>query len=627
MILSLDSIEKSFGANTVLKKVSLIVNEGEKVALIGANGAGKTTLFRIITGEHTADGGEMALKKGIRLGYLAQNSDLNFGRTVQQELMAVFEHLHRLERDMRELERDMEALAGDELEAAMARYASMLSRFEEGKGYEAESRVRGVMAGLGFAAEEFDLPIGLLSGGQKTRVALAKLLLNAPDLLLLDEPTNHLDIAAISWLEDYFVRDFGKSLIIISHDRYFMDRVATKVVEIEHGASRMYTGNYSTFIQKKMADIEIQMAHYTAQQREIARQEDMIRRWRAIASLHTVPRAKSREKQLAKMERIERPPDAPDAIRIEFKPRRQSGNDVLTTRGASKAFDGRKLFENVNMEIKKGEKVALIGPNGIGKTTLFNIIINSEAGSTLGTNVKIGYYDQALAQLDTSRTVLDEIATAYPRMTTTEIRNALAGFVFVGDDVFAPIDTLSGGERGRVSLLKLMLSDVNFLLLDEPTNHLDLPSKEILEGAINAYTGTVLYISHDRYFINNTADKIYELSPTGTTLYLGDYDYYLEKKTQISPRPIVASIKMEAKDSRAASKAKQADERRIKTAIARMEKEIAEKEERLKQLDEEMAQPDVYNDHITIRQMQDEKAAIEVALEDLYEQWAGVDGL
>jgi len=622
MILTVDAIEKSFGANLVLRKVDFIVNGGERVALIGANGAGKTTLFRIICGEHTADSGNIMLKKGAKIGYLSQNPDLDFNKTIYEELISTFDYLIQLEADIRALEQEMGRLAGDALDAAMSRYSNMQARFEAERGYEMESRIRGIMAGLGFDDAEHDLPIRALSGGQKTRVGLAKLLLTAPDLLLLDEPTNHLDIAAISWLEDYFVKEFAKSLVIISHDRYFMDKVATKVVEIESAVSRMYTGNYTQFMEKKIADIEIQMHHFESQQKEIARQEKSIALLLSFNREKSVRRARSKQKQLAKIERIEKPADSPDSMRLTLAPRRRSGNDVLDIRGAGKNFEGRQLFSNVNMEIKRGECVALIGPNGVGKTTLFRMIMEGGAGIAAGTNVNIGYYDQSLAGLDPQGTVFAEIANAYPRMTNLEIRNALAAFVFMGDDVFAPIANLSGGERGRVSLLKLMLGDANFLLLDEPTNHLDLPSKSVLENAINAYSGTILLISHDRYFINNTCDKIYELTPEGSALYLGDYDYFVEKKAEISrPTAPRADLTPAPKGDWAQNKAKQAEERKHKAAIARLERDIADKERQIADLTASMTLPNIYNDPFAARQVQEDKTAAEADLAQLYAQW------
>ena len=640
MILSLNSIKKSFGVNEVLRDVGFIANEGERVALIGANGAGKTTLFRIITGEMAADSGEIAIKKGAKIGYLSQVSELDFKKTIYEELISTFDYLIKLESDIRRLEQRMEK---EHSEAIMQRYASLISEFESKNGYEYQSRTRGIMTGLGFEEAEFDLSIGLLSGGQKTRVALAKLLLSDPDLLLLDEPTNHLDIASISWLENYFTQDFKKSLVIISHDRYFMDKVVDKVVEIEHGKSLMYSGNYSQFIEKKMADLDSQIHRYESQQKEIARQEKSIALLLSFNREKSVRRARSKQKQLAKVERVEKPKNAPDSMRLELKPKRQSGNDVLTARDIEKSFGNRQLFRNVDMDIKKGETVALIGANGIGKTTLFGIILEKSLGVSLGANVRIGYYDQALSQLDPNVTIFDEIANSYPRLTNLEIRNALAAFVFIGDDVFDKISTLSGGERGRVSLAKLMLDDVNFLLLDEPTNHLDLPSKQILESALNSYTGTILYISHDRYFINNTADKIYELTPQGAVLYLGDYDYYLEKSAELQAEKSGGIVKnadtrnaaanTENKDIVAANeiwsrnKAKQSEERRRKSALTRLENQIADIESELIKLDNLSTEPEIYLNPAEIKRIQDEKSSMNEKLSMLYEEWEELGNL
>jgi ATP-binding cassette subfamily F protein 3 len=622
MVLSCAGVDLFFGARQILRGVSFSLGFKEKAALVGVNGAGKTSLFRVILRELPKDGGEISLARGARLGYLSQNMDLDTERTIIEELLSVFAHLELLEQEIRALEQTMGAQSGAELERSMARYAKLTQEFEEGGGYEFRSRVRGVLAGLSFSATEHDLPIKHLSGGQKTRVALGKLLLAQPDLLLLDEPTNHLDIRATSWLEEYLTREFAGAVLVISHDRYFLDKVAKKVIEIEHGKAKTYNGNYSDFVLQKEKDFEIAMHHYKSQQKEIARQQQSIDLLRSFNREKSVKRARSKEKQLAKMERVEAPKSAPNAIRMALAPRTQSGNDVLKIEGGRKAFGEIALFENVNMEIRKGEKVALIGENGIGKTTLFKMILGGDPAVTLGKNVKIGYYDQTLRFDDMDKTIFNEISDSHPKLKNLEIRSVLAAFLFIGDDVFKPISALSGGERGRVALAKLMLSDVNFLLLDEPTNHLDLFSKEILENAINAYPGTLLYISHDRYLINNTADKLYELRADGSTLYLGNYDYYLEKRDVGAaafnrPPPDTSQNKQAYLEQKEA----QAKERQRKARIERLEAKIAEIEGAIAAQDEVLGRPEVATDAAAAQEAYFVKVELEEKLNKLLEEW------
>ncbi|MDR2183385.1 MAG: ABC-F family ATP-binding cassette domain-containing protein, partial [Clostridiales bacterium] len=539
---------------------------------------------------------------------------------------SVFQHLADMEAEIRRMEDRMAGLAGDALARLMEKYAKITKDFEDGRGYEYKSRVRGVLAGLGFNEIEHTLEIAKLSGGQKTRVALGKLLLAEPDLLLLDEPTNHLDIAAITWLEDYFLREYEKAVVIISHDRYFLDKVVKKVVEIEHGKAKSYHGNYSAFVEQKARDFEIEMHQYASQQKQIARQMESIRLLRSFNREKSVRRARSKEKQLAKIQRVDRPQNAPDKMRMTLKPQTQSGNDVLTIRGAKKTFDDSfLLFENVNMEIKRGEKVALIGENGVGKTTLFNMVLDGDPAAYMGTNVKIGYYDQELKFSDAEKSIFQEISDTYPPMKNLEIRNALARFLFIGDEIDKKLGMLSGGERGRVALCKLMLSDVNFLLLDEPTNHLDLFSKEILENALIDYEGTVLYISHDRYFINNTAEKIYELKKEGSTLYLGNYDYYVEKREErrggTTPPPAVSQEKTSAKDSWLRSKEEAAKIRKNKAKIERLEVQIEEAEAAIARTDALLAKDDIATDAAKAQETYLTRAALEEKLAALLEEW------
>lgn len=630
MILSCKNIKKSFGVEDILKDVSFFVEDGEKVAVVGVNGAGKTTLFKIITGELAADGGEIVLKKGAKVGYLSQMTELNSDFTVYDEFISVFADLIALEKQLREIEKNMADVDGKQLTDAMSQYARLSHEFEENKGYEYKSRVRGVMKGLGFTEAEFELPIKNLSGGQKTRVSLGKLLLTAPELLLLDEPTNHLDIESVVWLEDYFLRNYSGSVIIISHDRYFLDKTAAKIIEIEHGVSSVYNGNYTYFAYKKEIDREIRLKQYMDQQKMIKKQEQTIRLLKSFNREKSIKRAESREKLLAKIDRIEKPENAPERMRIILEPKITSGNDVLSVVDAEKSFDGEALFKNVSFEIKRGEIVALIGPNGIGKTTLFKMIMNQTDGQgkiKTGANVKIGYYDQEHATLDDEKTIFREISDAEPKLKNLEIRNALAAFVFTGDDVLKTISTLSGGEKGRVALAKMMLGNVNFLMLDEPTNHLDMFSKEILEEALRNYTGTVLYISHDRYFINNTAERIIELTDNGVNSYLGNYDYYIERKTALEAANDAAAdstAEPAAKDEWKRKKEMEAAQRKRLSDLAKTEREIADVEEQIRQADYQLSLEEVYSNYERAQAEHENKVALEQKLDELYQKWDGL---
>ena len=624
MIISIRDIQKSFGADVVLKNASFMLEEKEKAALVGVNGAGKTTLFKIILGRLAPDGGEVVLRKGARLGYLSQNMDLDMSNDIYNELLSVFDHLKIMEEEIRATESKMAAATGSELNRLMDRYAKMTHEFEANRGYEYKSRVRGVLAGLGFSEVEHSLTLDRLSGGQKTRVSLGKLLLSEPDLLLLDEPTNHLDIAAITWLEDFFLREYEKAVLIISHDRYFLDKVAKKVIEIEHGFAKSYGGNYSYFVEKKAADFEIAMHQYASQQKEIKKQQASIALLRSFNREKSIRRARSKEKQLAKIERIDRPQNAPDQMRLRFSPRISSGNDVLTIRGGKKTFGDFVLFDNVNIEIKRGEKVALIGENGVGKTTLFNMMRNGDNCTVFGTNVRIGYYDQELKFDNMDKTIFQEISDAYPRLKNLEIRNALASMLFIGEEIDKKLIALSGGELGRVNLCKLMLSDVNFLMLDEPTNHLDLFSKEILENVLIDYEGTALYISHDRYFINNTAEKIYDLEKTGTTLYLGNYDYYTEKKAEIKNSTAqIETTKPQntGKDEWLDKKAQEAQQRKSKARITRLENEIEQTEAAILAAENKLHHPEVATDAQKAQEIYFMQATLEEKLAKLLEEW------
>ena len=539
MILSCQGISKSFGEKVILEDASFHIEEREKAALIGNNGAGKTTLLRIIMNELHADSGQVVLMKDKQIGYLAQYQDVQGHRTVYEELLSTKQYIIDMEERMRSMELEMKHASGEELDRLMNSYTRLTHEFELENGYAYKSELMGVLNGLGFAEEDFNKQVATLSGGQKTRVALGKLLISKPDILLLDEPTNHLDMESIAWLETYLL-NYPGAVFIVSHDRYFLDKVVTKVVEIEAGHVRMYSGNYSAYAEKKAQLRDAQYKAYLNQQRDIKHQEAVIVKLKSFNREKSIKRAESREKMLNKIQRIEKPLEVQSQMRLSLEPRVVSGNDVLTVEELSKSFPQQKLFSNISFQIKRGERVALIGNNGTGKTTMLKILnglLDADAGSfSLGAKVQIGYYDQEHHVLHAEKTIFQEISDTYPTLTETEIRNMLAAFLFTGDDVFKEISALSGGERGRVSLAKLMLSEANFLILDEPTNHLDIASKEILEEALNSYTGTVLYVSHDRYFINQTATRILDLTNQSVVNYIGDYDYYLEKKEELTEK-------------------------------------------------------------------------------------------
>ena len=533
MILSCQGISKSFGEKVILEDASFHIEEREKAALIGNNGAGKTTLLRIIMNELHADSGQVVLMKDRQIGYLAQYQDVQGHRTVYEELLSTKQYIIDMEERMRSMELEMKHASGEELDRLMNSYTRLTHEFELENGYAYKSELMGVLNGLGFAEEDFNKQVATLSGGQKTRVALGKLLISKPDILLLDEPTNHLDMESIAWLETYLL-NYPGAVFIVSHDRYFLDKVVTKVVEIEAGHVRMYSGNYSAYAEKKAQLRDAQYKAYLNQQRDIKHQEAVIVKLKSFNREKSIKRAESREKMLNKIQRIEKPLEVQSQMRLSLEPRVVSGNDVLTVEELAKSFPQQKLFSNISFQVKRGERVALIGNNGTGKTTMLKILnglLDADAGSfSLGAKVQIGYYDQEHHVLHAEKTIFQEISDTYPTLTETEIRNMLAAFLFTGDDVFKEISALSGGERGRVSLAKLMLSEANFLILDEPTNHLDIASKEILENALVHYTGTVLYVSHDRYFINKTATRILDLTMGTLINYIGNYDYYLEKK-------------------------------------------------------------------------------------------------
>ena len=632
MILACQNISKAFGTNEILKDASFHIEEREKAALVGINGAGKSTLFKIIVGEMTADTGEVILSKGKTLGYLAQHQDLTGDLTIYEEVLQAKQDLIRMEERLRALEEEMKHEQGERLEELMNTYTRLSHTFELENGYAYRSEVVGVLKGLGFEPEEFDKKVSTLSGGQKTRVALGRLLLTKPDVILLDEPTNHLDMESIAWLEGYLL-NYSGAVFIVSHDRYFLDRVVTKIVEIDAGKVTTFEGNYSAYSQKKAMLREAAYHAWMNQQQEIRHQEEVIAKLKSFNREKSIRRAESRDKMLDKMEVLEKPSEVRADMRIRLEPRVTSGNDVLRVSNLSKSFPGQPLFSDLNFEIRRGERVAIIGNNGTGKTTILKIlngVVAPDGGQIeLGTKVQIGYYDQEHQVLHMDKTIFQEISDTYPYLTNTEIRNVLAAFLFTEDDVFQPIHTLSGGERGRISLAKLMLSNANFLILDEPTNHLDIVSKEILEQALRDYTGTVLYVSHDRYFINQTATRILELTNQQLVNYIGNYDYYLEKKEELTSiyapsaaadnveKPAQSAVKLDWKTQ----KEEQARQRKRENDLKKTEARIEELETRDAEIDEEMSQPEVATDVAKCVALSNEKAEIAAELEQLYEKW------
>ena len=639
MILSCQNLSKAFNEKPILKDVYFHIEEHDNAAIVGINGVGKTTLLRIIVGELPADSGIVTLKKEASFGYLAQNQNVNSENTIYEELLSVKAPVIAMEKQLREMEEKMHTVNGSELDSLMENYARLNHQFELENGYAYQSEIGGVLKGLGFAEEDFGKQISTLSGGQKTRVALSKLLLKKPELIILDEPTNHLDLNAIAWLENYLLNYKG-AVLTVSHDRYFLDRFAGKIIEIDQTKATTFLGNYTAYAAKKEILRTAARNAYLNQQQEIRHQEAVIEKLKSFNREKSIKRAESREKMLNKIEVLEKPTEARADIHMTLTPRCQSGNDVLHIEHLAKSFDDLSLFQDISMDIKRGEHVAIIGDNGTGKTTILKIIndlVPADSGTiTLGTNVHIGYYDQEHHVLHPDKTLFDEISDEYPSLTGTQIRNTLAAFLFTGDDVFKLIRDLSGGERGRVSLAKLMLSESNFLILDEPTNHLDIASKEILEDAVNAYEGTVLYVSHDRYFINRTASRILELSDGQLTGFLGNYDYYLEKKTGDLPNGDLAVkntvFKAPAPPSEGmqdwkAQKEQQAKQRKKENDIRKCEEEIAKLEEKDKQLDNEMALPENATNVAKLQELTKEKESISAKLEELYEKWETLEAL
>lgn len=632
MVLSCNNISKSFDSKEILRNCSFHMEEHEKVAIVGINGAGKSTLFKIITGELEADNGLVTIAKDKTISYLSQHPDISGHRTVYEEMLEVKRDIIELEQRIRELELQMQSLEGKELESMLNTYSNLTHNFELNDGYSYKSEITGVLKGLGFIEEDFNRKIETLSGGQKTRVFLSRILLSKPDIILLDEPTNHLDLNSIAWLEN-FLLNYKGAVLIISHDRYFLDRIVTKVVEIENCKTSVFNGNYSDYSVKKKAIRAAELKAYINQQQDIKHQEEVIEKLKSFNREKSVKRAESREKQLSKVTRLAKPVELDDSMHLHLTPRIISGNDVLSVKNLKKAFGNNTLFSDINFEIKRGEKVGIIGDNGTGKTTLLKIInhiIPADCGTAdLGTKVEIGYYDQEHQVLNNNNTLFEEISDAYPDMTNTEIRNLLAAFLFTGDDVFKQIGDLSGGEKGRVSLAKLMLSNSNFLILDEPTNHLDITSKEILEDAINNYSGTILFVSHDRYFINSTATRIIELTNNQIVNYIGNYDYYLEKKDELTPIYAASTVE-DCKSEKSVSvnkadwqsqKEAQAEERKRQNALKKIEEEIFELEDEAATLNEKMNLPELASDVGKLMEITKKLEVINNKLAELYPMW------
>ena len=635
MILACHGINKAFGEEIIVKDGSFHIEDHEKAALVGPNGAGKSTIFKIIAGELPSDGGSVILTKGKTMGYLAQHQDMNTDRSIYEEVRTAKADIIAMEQKIRQLELEMKDLSGDSLEDHMDSYNRLTAAFERENGYAYESELTGVLKGLGFQEEEFTKPVNTLSGGQKTRVSLGKLLLTKPDILLLDEPTNHLDLNSITWLETYIL-NYPGAVLIVSHDRYFLNRIVTKVIEIENGKLMTYSGNYTDYSQKKQQIREARIKEYLNQQQEIKHQEAVIEKLRSFNREKSIKRAESREKMLEKIKPVEKPIETNKDFQLKLEPATISGNDVLTVEHLSKAFPPQTLFSDISFEIKRGEHVAIIGDNGTGKTTLLKIlnqVLPADNGTfTLGTNVQIGYYDQEHHVLHMEKTIFEEISDDYPTLTNTQIRNMLAAFLFTGDDVFKRISDLSGGERGRVSLAKLMLSEANFLILDEPTNHLDITSKEILEKALNNYTGTLLYVSHDRYFINQTATRILDLTHHTFVNYIGNYDYYLEKKEELTAA-YTENIDMtsdSSTDSGEVSASKlswqeqkelQAKERKRQNELKKTEERISVLEDRDREIDDLMVQEEIFTNSVKCQELAKEKIQIAEELETLYKNW------
>lgn len=629
IVLNCNNIGFSYGTDTIIKNISFSLQENDKAGLVGVNGAGKSTLFKIITGELHQEEGDLFISKDLVLGYLRQNAALNTGNTLWEELLEVFDRLVSMEGTIKKIEKEISITTDqDKLDSLMKEYGKLTERFAYLGGFEYNSRIRGVLRGLGFLDSEFDSKVNILSGGQKTRLALAKVLLEEPDILLLDEPTNHLDIAAVEWLEDY-LKSYKKCLLIISHDRYFLDLVTNKTIEIENKTSTFYNTNYSGYVKQKAVNREIQEKHYLLQQKEIARQEAIIEQQRRFNRERNIIAAESRLKALDRMVRLDKPQEAPDKVRMKFNQAMTSGNDVLELDSVSKAYGDKKLFDNISFKIRKAERVFLLGPNGCGKSTLLKILAGRLAASSgkfnFGAKVDLGYYDQEMEDLNEDNTVLDEVWSVNQKLIQTEVRSALAAFLFSGEDVFKKISVLSGGEKSRVSMLKLIFSEANFIILDEPTNHLDINSREILEAALADYEGTMLIVSHDRYFIDKLATRIIDIGVKPPVDCIGNYTYFAshyKKNASMQNAASEANPISEAKQSRIATKEERSRIRKLEKQLADTEKEIASVEKRLSDIDNEMVE--AATDHMKLIELSEEKNSKERSLEELYAVWAEV---
>ena len=649
MILSCQGISKSFGTDNILNNISFQIDQGEKLAIVGNNGAGKSTLLKIITGELDADAGNVVLAKDTTVGYLAQYQNDAASGTIYDIVYSAREDIINIKNQLQDMEEQMKHLTGDDLDNLLIKYHSLTDTYEHMEGNTYDSLVSGVLRGLGFADEDFTKKMEELSGGQKTRVSLGMLLVKKPDILLLDEPINHLDLRSIQWLETY-LSNYKGAMILVAHDRYFLDKIVTKVLDITHGLTHLYKGNYTAYAMQKADILKTKMREYEKQQAMIAHQQEVIDKLKSFNREKSIKRAESRQKALDKIEVMDAPIMEENHMKLTLEPEVSSGKDVMDIHNLSKSYDGKVLFEGFDFLLQKGEHVAIIGDNGTGKTTLLKIINEAVTADTgeikLGSNVHIGYYDQEHQRLDDSKTLFDEIADTYPNMNNTKIRNCLAAFLFTGDDCYKRIGDLSGGERGRVALAKLMLSEANFLILDEPTNHLDMESKDILEQALNSYTGTLLYVSHDRYFVNQTAHKILELDNGHFVTYLGNYDYYLQKKENIidnfsknssdnvskSSETVTAesmtnSSDNDGKASWEANKQKQREITKAKRELESIEARIEEIENRIADIDNEFMQEEVATNSAKLNELTNERDGLNDELAGLYDRWEELESL
>lgn len=628
ILLGCNNISISFGTRQILDNVTFSVQDTDKIGIVGVNGAGKTTLFKIITSSYIPDSGDIYFAKGCKIGYLAQNTELESSNSILDEVLTAFSHLIKMEERLKELEKLISSEKDEErLSSFMKEYSNLSEEFSRNGGYEYNSRSRGILKGLGFREEEFDLKVSSLSGGQKTRLAMAKLLTEEPDLLLLDEPTNHLDINAVEWLEDFLI-NYKKGIMIISHDRFFLDRVTNKTLEIENCECKLYNGNYTKYVNQKEQDREIQQKHYELQQKEIARMEAFIEQQRRWNREKNIIAAESRQKAIDRMEKIDKPKNLPGKIKIQFKVDMQSGNDVLTVDKLSKEYPGRPLFNNLSFKVKKCERLFILGPNGCGKTTLLKILMGKMkeySGSfTFGHNTKEAYYDQEHSDLDLKNTIIDELIESSDKLSETEIRNALAMFLFRGDDVFKEISMLSGGEKGRISLLKLMMSGANMLILDEPTNHLDINSREVLESALLDYEGTLIIVSHDRYFIDKLATRIIEMGKDSYLDYIGNYSEFKQYKGRLvleSKEDSSVEKVSSAKLSHIATKEEKARRRKLERQYSETEKEIGNLENSIENIKVEMQSEEILSDHVKLSDLHNKLEEMERRLEELYELW------